>query len=329
MQIKLLKKKLSDIEPYIFRHRGIVECRLNTGVISREEFRDFLMSLSDKLGMNPHPELPTPVVTSASGHSLDKHNGLEAMLFWLESGLHAYWWEKFQLLTLDMHSCTTLNPDIVAKEIHSFFDVVELRYLDLTPESLKGDNPKVEIRPVNKLGNGVFARVPISEGEFIAGFYGEIYEALTALDAPECAVNHAIQFSAHKWRDSRMDSVARLFNHSCDPNCGIENLFDVVAIRDIQAGEELRWDYAMTEDSNWEVPGHQCLCGAPSCRGRIVPYRELPEEDKQKYEKYTSAWLRKKYNREGPDLLTDSSTLPLSVGHCSEDGTFRIPSLTF
>ena len=240
--------------------------------------------------MQPHPEQPEPIITSASGHTLQKHNGLEGMLFLLESGLHAYYWERPQLITLDMHSCAYLDKQIVERVSRSFFKVCDYFHLDLFPSKTKADSKKIEVRE-NKFSRGVYANEFIKQGEFIAGFYGEIYEEQSATMIPPIARNHAIQFSEYKWRDSPIDGLANVLNHSCEPNCGINGLFDLVAMRDIQAGEELCWDYAMTEDSNWEVPGGKCLCGSTLCRGTITPYRDLPKEIKEKYRNYTSVWL--------------------------------------
>jgi uncharacterized protein len=289
------KETLHDFEPAVYRHRGIMECRLNTSHISRAQFGSYLKQISQSLGMQFHPEQPEPIITSATGHAQAKHNGLEAMLFWLESGMHAYWWEQVQLLTLDMHSCTFLNPSTVERVTQEYFDVVEFSFLDLTPDKAKQDNPKVEIRNHPIFGKGVFAKENITKGEFIAGFYGEIFTAEDARSIPAVALNHALQFAENKWRDGLPTSAARYLNHSCNPNCGISGFFDLVSIREIAAGEELRWDYALTEDSNWEVPGGQCLCGASNCRGSIVPYRNLTIEEKESYRPFTSAWLLKKY----------------------------------
>jgi hypothetical protein len=57
-------------------------------------------------------------------------------------------------------------------------------------------------------------------------------------------------------------------NHSCNANVwfhGSENKF--LARRDIKMGEEITYDYGTTEcNPKW---GMDCLCGLPSCRGRI------------------------------------------------------------
>jgi D-alanine-D-alanine ligase-like ATP-grasp enzyme len=56
-------------------------------------------------------------------------------------------------------------------------------------------------------------------------------------------------------------------NHSCDANTGFAGL-DIVALRDIGAGEELTLDYATLYDARM-VP-FDCRCGSPKCRGRIT-----------------------------------------------------------
>lgn len=57
------------------------------------------------------------------------------------------------------------------------------------------------------------------------------------------------------------------FNHSCDPNCGYEPNHRLIAIRDVAVGEELCYDYAMTETEASFHRGLSCRCGALSCRG--------------------------------------------------------------
>ena len=104
--------------------------------------------------------------------------------------------------------------------------------------------------------------------------------------------DHAIQFAENKWRDSQ--GIARLLNHSCEPNCGIKDLFKIVAMRDIKSGEEITWDYEMTEDNpNWRM---RCRCGSDQCRKNIGNYQNMPEKTRQKYRGFISAWLVKKYD---------------------------------
>ena len=56
----------------------------------------------------------------------------------------------------------------------------------------------------------------------------------------------------------------------------------VVAIRPINAQEEIAWDYSTTLDLNgaWEMP---CHCGSPQCRKVIKDFKTLPLELQKKY----------------------------------------------
>ncbi len=77
------------------------------------------------------------------------------------------------------------------------------------------------------------------------------------------------------------DGVAAFINHSCDPNCEadeIEGRVLITAIRDIQAGEELSYDYNLYDgDLDDESP---CYCGAASCRGSMYSEKELAKRTK-------------------------------------------------
>jgi SET domain-containing protein len=69
---------------------------------------------------------------------------------------------------------------------------------------------------------------------------------------------------------------ARFINHFCEPNCDtvIENrrVF-IEALRTIQPGEELGYEYGLTWDSTddpAELANYACRCGAASCRGTML-----------------------------------------------------------
>ena len=87
-------------------------------------------------------------------------------------------------------------------------------------------------------------------------------------------------------RDSR--GIARYLNHSCDPNCGIVESFSLVTMNPIAEGEELTWDYDMTENSDWAM---RCRCGSASCRRLVMGYRYLTLERRKLYEGFVSEYL--------------------------------------
>jgi uncharacterized protein len=78
--------------------------------------------------------------------------------------------------------------------------------------------------------------------------------------------------------------MAMFINHSCDPNCETEEIDGrvwIVAIRDIDAGEELTYDYLLY-DGDDDAP---CHCGAANCRGTMyAPAEEDDGEDEDDQE---------------------------------------------
>ena len=77
------------------------------------------------------------------------------------------------------------------------------------------------------------------------------------------------------------NGIAAFINHSCDPNCEADE-FDgrvwILAIRDIEAGEELTYDYNLYDGE--EDDPSTCLCGAKHCRGSLYSPAELQERAK-------------------------------------------------
>lgn len=87
-------------------------------------------------------------------------------------------------------------------------------------------------------------------------------------------------------------------NHSCAPNLGFtpdgRHFF---ALRDIQPGEELFFDYSSSEsDPAWTVP---CLCGTSRCRGEITAFQRLDPAMREELAPIAMPYLRK---RQRPDM---------------------------
>jgi SET domain-containing protein len=79
-------------------------------------------------------------------------------------------------------------------------------------------------------------------------------------------------------------------NHSCDPSAGLRinqtataPRVEVVARRDIQASEELTFDYAATEYTT-AAREIACQCGAARCRGNLKGYEDLPDHIRAQYQ---------------------------------------------
>ena len=80
-------------------------------------------------------------------------------------------------------------------------------------------------------------------------------------------------------------NTARLLNHSCQPNCETwitDKRVFIYALRDIELGEELTFDYGFDLDT-WE--DHPCLCGSDTCVGYIVRSDDREELEERKKER--------------------------------------------
>ena len=100
-----------------------------------------------------------------------------------------------------------------------------------------------------------------------------------------------------------MQVPERHINHSCDPNVFVRTtngIRYVLARRDIQAGEEITYDYCVNGygDVVWT-----CHCGAPRCRGAIhSDFFQLPLEAQREYLPLLDEWFRKERLREIEEL---------------------------
>ena len=69
---------------------------------------------------------------------------------------------------------------------------------------------------------------------------------------------------------------ARYINHGCDPNCesnALKRRIFIEAIRTIEPGEELSYDYSIQRDADDAANVDEiyaCRCGAQSCRGSML-----------------------------------------------------------
>ena len=78
-----------------------------------------------------------------------------------------------------------------------------------------------------------------------------------------------------------------MFNHSCNPNCGLRGEITFVAIRDIAADEELTIDYAFVDNEDYSFT---CTCGEKCCRSVVTGRDWKRKEIQEKYLPYFAAY---------------------------------------
>jgi uncharacterized protein len=170
------------------------------------------------------------------------------------------------------------------KSVESFACRGRLRGVRIAHIStIKEGRIMIEIRE-SHLGKAVHATQPIEQGKIVIRGRGQRVSRRT---------RHSIQVDHD--RHVVIDSCGTFLNHSCEPNCGVmirrgSDLIEFHTLRPIMAGEELTIDYATFELEIHFMDG-PCQCGAPSCRGRISGYKELPEERRAVLAHYIAEYL--------------------------------------
>lgn len=133
-------------------------------------------------------------------------------------------------------------------------------------------------------GKGVFAARDIPAGTRILEYEGERIDQETADDRHPVNPDdpfHTFFFALSSGTviDGGVDgNDSRWINHACAPNCETQEgrhgkRVYIVALRDIQAGEELNYDYGLVIEGRQTrklKAQYRCLCGAPECRGTML-----------------------------------------------------------
>jgi SET domain-containing protein len=143
----------------------------------------------------------------------------------------------------------------------------------------------VEVRQSPIHGSGMFALRHISAGQRIIEYTGERItpaEADARYDDDQSDHAHVLLFTVD---DKTMidggngGNESRFINHSCEPNCQAvteDGRIFIEALRDIAAGAELTYDYALRRPGRYRAAWRElyaCHCGAPNCRGTMLAPR--------------------------------------------------------
>lgn len=143
-------------------------------------------------------------------------------------------------------------------------------------------NLEVKVASIPEAGLGVFAAEPIKKGEHIITYTGHLYDESQDYQPWHDKVvllpsDKGVQISVDPLCPGSPGSGAEFINHACFPNCEIvfperegASYPEFYALRDIEEGEEITFDYQLTDGGeptlqecieNWP-----CFCGHPMCR---------------------------------------------------------------
>ncbi len=154
-------------------------------------------------------------------------------------------------------------------------------------------SPLAVCRPAGAKGLGVFAVEPISAGTTVAGFGGCVVDRAELDQLDDELRKHSLQIDDDLFLVSEMPfDAADYVNHSCDPNCGIVGSVLLVTMRDIGSGEELCFDYAMTDADDYDE--FECSCATVLCRGTVSGADWKEPELRDRYRGWRSAFIERR-----------------------------------
>ncbi|MEJ6512142.1 MAG: SET domain-containing protein-lysine N-methyltransferase [Actinomycetota bacterium] len=160
---------------------------------------------------------------------------------------------------------------------------------------------KAQARRAGGKGMGACVVESITAGETVAAFGGWVADEVELKSLPAERVSRTMQIDDHLYLVSgETADPGDYVNHSCTPNCGLAGNMLVVAMRDIAIGEELTFDYAMSDGGHYDE--FECLCESNDCRG-VVTGRDwrLPELQ-SRYAGWFSPYLARKIERQGEEI---------------------------
>lgn len=166
-------------------------------------------------------------------------------------------------------------------------------------------NKELEVKDTEKYGKGIFATKDIAAGDTLIVMGGYIIDIEAENNLDEFQIDKPIEisdeFSFCPQQPSDMDLMPQHYvNHSCEPNTGFKGSNFMVAMRDIKAGEEILYDYAMIIASNPDSENYfemECTCGTTSCRKVVNEEGWMDPVLQKKYAGYFQYYIEEKIKK--------------------------------
>ncbi len=152
-------------------------------------------------------------------------------------------------------------------------------------------------KPSHIHGLGFFAIENIAVGELVALKGGHIIDRATLKTKKDVIQGSQLQIAENLYiaplSADELASSMIYFNHCCEPNLGINGQIAFVALRDIQAGEELAVDYGTIYGDDFEM---ECSCGTDNCRHHMSGADWLDPEFQKKYRGHFAWFLTQRFD---------------------------------
>jgi hypothetical protein len=117
----ILKRKMRDLAPEIYRQRAVIEGRPHKP-LTDEQIKKYLSGLSDTLHM---VKLTEPVTHRSPTY------GEAAWIHWESSGAHFYAWDYPRLFfSVDIYTCKAFDVFDAVNYTKKYFDISHVEYME-------------------------------------------------------------------------------------------------------------------------------------------------------------------------------------------------------
>lgn len=162
-------------------------------------------------------------------------------------------------------------------------------------------SPKTHLKESSIDGNAIFAKEDISKGEIVAVKGGEIIPSSRFAELSQISKSFCLQveddFFIGSEDETEIPETGIYINHSCEPNVGIHGQITYVAMRDIQAGEEVLQDYAMSFVNIDAYKDMECACNSDQCRKVLRSNDWERPELQERYRGFFSQYIQEKISK--------------------------------
>jgi SET domain-containing protein len=149
-----------------------------------------------------------------------------------------------------------------------------------------GEAAALRIGEAGAKGKGVYAERRIEPGELVWDYAGV---EKWIKEIPQRLWPYCFQVDHDRYVVPKKGSAGWFLNHSCEPNCVIMGRTKIVALRRIEPGEEITFDYST--NVGWEGFSMDCECGKKGCRKTVRGYAFLSDDTKGHYGACVSGYL--------------------------------------
>lgn len=159
-------------------------------------------------------------------------------------------------------------------------------------------SPKLEAcSNPDKGGYGIFAATFVPAGDLLVVWGGSVVTGEQFAQLTPRERMHSVQIEENLYQvPSRIaPEPGDFINHSCTPNAGLSSSISLVALRNIEPGEEICFDYAMSDGTPYDE--FDCACDSPLCRGRVTGDDWRLPELQTRYAGYFSPYLQRRIDK--------------------------------